>query len=333
MRRGLLVNRQSCYVVQTVGGDSSYKFPARQLELSWRCKKLLMVNKLELNEYKQGVADSYDRRSQTYDNSEWHLQICHRLLEYSPISAGQTVLDIGTGTGHLAIAAAQIVGERGQVIGVDLSGGMLEQAQSKVDALGLTNVEFQLADAEALDYPLDRFDHILCANTFPWVEEKEATLRLWYQFLKPDGRIGVHTPADTAYVGAVVLRRVLAKYGISLEASNRIGSVEQCQNLFTYAGFKAVEVKTEQHGSYTNLDKAKATWEEIVVRPSCMSLKISGNRVSQLSSAQLSQAKAEFDAELESLQTEQGIWDDLTTLYLLGRKAENKGNPQLDEFD
>ena len=284
-----------------------------------------MVNQLGLNEYKQGVADFYDRRSQTYDDSGWHVQICHRLLEYSQVRAGQAVLDIGTGTGHIAIAAAQIVGNRGQVIGIDISTGMVEQAHRKVDTLGLNNVEFQLADAEALDYPSHYFDHILCANTFPWMEDKESTLRLWYQFLKPGGRICVHTPADTAYVGAVVLRRVFAKYGILLEASNRIGSVEQCQNLFANAGFEAVEIKTEQHGSYTDLAKAKATWEGVVVRPSLTSPKVSDNGLSQLSSAQLAQAKAEFDAELESLQTEQGIWDDLTTLYILGRKPENRG--------
>jgi ubiquinone/menaquinone biosynthesis C-methylase UbiE len=284
-----------------------------------------MVNQLELNEYKQGVADSYDRRSQTYDNSDWHVQICHRLLEYSQVRTGQTVLDIGTGTGHLVIAAAQIVGDRGQVIGIDISARMLEQAQSKVDALGLKNVEFQLADAEVLDYPLNHFDQILCANTFPWMERKEATLKLWHQFLKPGGRIGVHTPADTAYIGAVVLQKVLAKYDISLEASNRIGSIEQCQNLFSNAGFEAVEVKTEQHGSYTSLDKAKATWEGVVVHPSSTSLKVFSSGLSQLTSAQLAQAKAEFDAELESRQTNQGIWDDLTTLYILGRKIENRG--------
>jgi ubiquinone/menaquinone biosynthesis C-methylase UbiE len=280
-----------------------------------------MVNQLELNDYKQAIAESYNRRSQTYDDSEWHVQICHRLIEYSQVSSGQTVLDIGTGTGHLAIAAAQIVGDRGLVIGIDISTGMLEQAQRKVDALKLSNVEFQLADAETLDYPSDRFDRILCANAFPWIEDKEATLRLWNRFLKPGGRIGIHTPADTAYIGAVVLQKVLAKYGISLEASNRIGAVEQCQNLFTNAGFEAVEIKTEQHGSYTNLDKAKATWEGMVVHPSSTSLKISGNGLSQLSSPELAQLKAEFDAELEALQTDRGIWDDLTTLYILGRKS------------
>ncbi len=44
-----------------------------------------MVNQLDLNDYKQGIVDLYNRRSQTYDDSEWHVQICYRLLEYSQV--------------------------------------------------------------------------------------------------------------------------------------------------------------------------------------------------------------------------------------------------------
>lgn len=283
-----------------------------------------MGYKLELDDYKQEVADFYDRRSLTYDDNESLIQICHRLLEYAQVEAGQTILDIGTGTGHLAIALAQIIGDKGRVVGIDISPRMLEQARIKVDELRFKNIELQLADAEALDYPINTFDRILCANTFPWLEDKEATLRLWHQFLKPGGQISIHTPADTAYIGAVVLRRVFAKHGILLEASNRLGSVEQCQNLFANAGFESIEIETEQRGSYTNLDKAKVTWEGSVVNPSATSLRVAGNNLSQLSSAQLSQIKAEFDAELAALQTEQGLWDDLTTLYIMARKPKNR---------
>ena len=278
-----------------------------------------MINQINLSDYKQAIADLYNRRSQTYDDSEWHLQICHRLIEYSLVSSGQHILDIGTGTGHLAIAAAQIVGAEGRVIGVDISALMLEQARSKVEALGLSNVEFKLADAEELNYPVNSFDRILCANTFPWIEDKEATLRLWYQFIKPGGLIGIHTPADTAYVGYVVLQKVLQRYGVTLEPSNRIGSIEVCQNLLANAGFEVLDIKTEQHGSYISLDKAKVTWEGIGSLPSPRQSK---NILSKFSSTQLVEAKAEFEAELEVLQTEQGIWDDLTTLYILGRKSE-----------
>ncbi|BAZ10783.1 putative methyltransferase [Calothrix sp. NIES-4071] len=277
------------------------------------------MKQLELNDYKQGVADLYDRRSQSYDSSDWHVQICHRLIEYSDISYGQNILDIGTGTGHLAFAAAQVAGTEGRVIGVDISARMLDTARGKIEALKLNNVEFLLADAEVLDFAENSFDRVLCANTFPWMEDKEATLRLWYKFLKPGGKIGIHTPADTAYIGHVVLRKVLQRYGITIEPSNRIGSIESCQNLFASAGFQAIEIKSEQHGNYISLNKAKATWQSIVTHPAPTAPK-SEKLLSQLSSIQLIQAKSEFEAELEALQTEQGIWDDIMTLYIIGQK-------------
>lgn len=222
-----------------------------------------MTNQLDLNEYKQGIADLYNRRSPTYDDSDWHRQICHWLLEYSQISSGQHILDIGTGTGHSAIAAARIVRSEGRVVGVDIAAKMLEQARSKVEALSLGNVEFQLADGELLDFPANSFDRILCVNAFPWIEDKIAALRLWHRFLKPGGVIGIHTPADTAYVGYVTLGKVFERYGVSLLPSNRIGTIADCRNLFANAGFEAIAIETEQHGSYISLDKAKATWEAI----------------------------------------------------------------------
>jgi predicted SAM-dependent methyltransferase len=152
------------------------------------------------------------------------------------------------------------------------------------------------------------------------MEDKEATLRLWYKFLKPGGQIGIHTPADTAYIGHVVLRKVLQRYGVTIEPSNRIGSIKSCQNLFANAGFEAIEIKSEQHGNYISLDKAKATWDSIVTHPAFTAPKQSEKLLLQLSFTQLIQAKSEFEAELEALQTEQGIWDDITTLYIIGQK-------------
>lgn len=213
-----------------------------------------MMKSLALDEFKQGIADFYDRRSLTYDSGKWRVQICERLLDYSQVRTGQSVLDVGTGTGWLAISSSLIVGDQGQVVGVDISPGMLEKAHRKIKDSGFDNITFQLADAETLDYPSHHFDAILCAHTFPWITNKASTLRLWYQLLKPGGRITVHTPADTAYVGAVILRKVLARYGLELDASNRLGSSEQCRQLFEQCGFAVVEIKTEQHGGYTAND-------------------------------------------------------------------------------
>lgn len=66
------------------------------------------------------------------------------------------------------------------------------------------------------------------------------------------------------------------------------------------------------------LEQAKATWEGIS-RPPLAKYR---NLSSKLSSERLVKAKAEFEAKLEALQTEQGVWDEVTTWYVLSRKPE-----------
>jgi ubiquinone/menaquinone biosynthesis C-methylase UbiE len=275
-----------------------------------------MSDQLILNEYKQQIADLYSRRSQTYDDSDWHLRIAHRLVEHARITRGQHVLDIATGTGMAAIEAAQLVGSEGKVVGVDISTGMLEQAKRKVEALGFRNIQFQLADAEVLDFPENSFDVILCSSAFIWMSDLNAALRLWHRLLKPGGLIGFHAFAETAFVEGVMMRKVAEKYGISYAMNKPTGTIEKCHNLLTDAGFEAIEIKSEQDGSYINLEQAKQMWAGSE-HPAPGQFP---NPLSQLSSEQLEQAKAEFEAELEALVTEQGIWNDITIFFTFGRK-------------
>lgn len=219
-----------------------------------------MDNQPKLDKYKQEIADLYSRRSQTYDNSDWHLQIARRLVEYGQVSSGQQVLDIATGTGHVAIAAAQIVGSEGRVIGIDISAGMLDVARNKALELNLNNTEFLLADAENLDFPGNSCDRIFCASAFIWMSDLHAALTHWHTFLKPGGIIGIHAFAGTAFVGGVVTQKVAEKYGISFNMSKPTGTVEKCRNLLQQAGFKEIEIQIEQDGSYISLEKAKALW-------------------------------------------------------------------------
>jgi ubiquinone/menaquinone biosynthesis C-methylase UbiE len=275
-----------------------------------------MNHPLELDDYKQQIADLYSRRSPTYDEGEWHPRIAHRLIEYAQISRGQHVLDIATGTGMVAIEAAQLVGSEGRVVGVDISTGMLDQARHKIEALGLNNIELQLADAEALDFPANCFDRILCSSAFIWMADISAALRLWHRFLKPGGLIGFHAFADTAFIEGIVMQKVVKKYGVSLTLSEPTGTAEKCHNLLASAGFEAIEIKPEQDGSYISLEQAKRMWTR-------SSQPVPGqfpHPLSQLSSEQLEQAKAGFDAELEALVTDQGIWNDILTFYVFGRK-------------
>ncbi len=277
-----------------------------------------MSGQIELDQYKQQIADRYTDRSSSYDNGSWHPRIAHRLIEYANLQAGQQVLDIATGTGMVAIEAAQIVGSTGQVIGIDIATGMIEQARHKAAALGLSNIEFQVADAEALDFADDRFDYIFCSSAFIWMSDLLGALRLWHRLLKPGGVLGFHAFADTAFVGGVVSQRVLEKYGVDLLLSKPTGTVERCHDLLQQAGFVEIDIKSEPEGSYISLERAKSMWAGNSAFPAPGQ---HPHPASKLTFEQLAQAKAEFDAELEAMQTEQGIWDDGTIFYVFAQKA------------
>jgi ubiquinone/menaquinone biosynthesis C-methylase UbiE len=277
-----------------------------------------MSETIELDQYKQQIADLYTDRSGSYDNGSWHPRIAHRLIEYANLQAGQQVLDIATGTGMVAIEAAQIVGSTGQVIGVDIATGMIEQARRKVAELGLNNIEFQVADAEALDFPDDRFDYIFCSSAFIWMSDLLGALRRWHQLLKPGGVLGFHAFADTAFVGGVVSQQVLEKYHVSLLLSKPTGTVEKCRDLLQQAGFAGIDIKSEPEGGYISLAKAQSMWAGNSSFPAPGQHPHPSLR---LTAEQLAQAKVEFDVALEAMQTKQGIWNDGTIFYVFGKKA------------
>lgn len=282
------------------------------------CRESAVSYPIELDEYKQQVADLYSRRSSNYDDGDWHPKIAHRLVEYAQLSQGQRVLDVATGTGMVAIEAAQIVGNEGHVIGIDISTGMIEQARRKIELLGLSNVEFQLLDAEALDFPSNTFDYIFCSSALIWMSDLLGALQLWHRFLKPDGVLGFHAFADTAFVGGTVAQKVLEKYGVSLLFSQPTGTVEKCHHLLQQSGFEEIDIKVEQNGGYISLEKAKGMWSGNGSSPTPGQYL---NPLLKLTSEQLTQARVEFDRELEAIQTEQGIWNDITIFYAFGRKA------------
>jgi ubiquinone/menaquinone biosynthesis C-methylase UbiE len=277
-----------------------------------------MIDRLKLDEYKQQIADLYSSRSAAYDNGAWHPRIAHRLVELADIQPGQKVLDLATGTGMVAIEAAEIVGDEGYVIGIDIATGMVDRARQKVAELGFNNIKFQVADAEALDFSEHSFDRIFCSSAFIWMSDLLGALKHWHRLLKPGGMLGFHAFADTAFVAGVVSQQVLEQYGVSLLLSKPTGTVEKCHNLLQQAGFESIDIKTEPDGNYISFEKAKTMWAG---NPSFPTPGQYPHPLLKLTSEQLAQAKVDFETELERLQTPQGIWDDGTIFYVFGQKV------------
>ena len=81
------------------------------------------------------------------------------------VHAGETVLDLGSGTGKICFIASQVVGAEGKVIGVDMTDDMLEVANRNApiiaDRIGYANVEFRKGRIQDLGLDLDRLDAAL----------------------------------------------------------------------------------------------------------------------------------------------------------------------------
>lgn len=276
------------------------------------------MSKIELDKFKQEIAKIYDLRRDSYDKGgedNWHFQLARRLVECANLRSGQKILDLATGTGMVAIEAAKQVGSSGQVIGVDISSGLLAVAQKKIDKAELNSIiQLQLADIEKLVYPASSYDCVFCCSALPLLTDVPADLRLWHGFLTPKGKLGLCVFAETAFTAGVVLQKVAKRYGVKIIMSDLTGTEEKCHSLLEAAGYKNIEITTEQYGSYIDLKStADKTWDVSLQHPHCYPLL-------ELNPEQLAQAKAEYIAELDSLVTEQGIWNDVTTFFAIAEK-------------
>ena len=275
------------------------------------------MNKIKLNKFKRKIAQVYDRRQDTYDKGKagnWHFNLACRLVESIDLRSGQKVLDLATGTGMVAIEAAKKVGSTGKVVGVDIASGLLKVARQKIADARLNNITLQLADIEVLDFAENSFDCVMCCSALPLLTDVPADLRLWHSFLAPEGKIGLCVFAETAFVHGVVLQKVARRYGVNLVMSDLTGTPDKCRSLLSTAGYRDIEINVEQYGSYISLDSsAEKSWDVSLQHPHCYPLL-------DLSSGDLEQAKAEYMAELEALVTSKGIWNDMTTYFVIANK-------------
>jgi SAM-dependent methyltransferase len=131
-------------------------------------------------------------------------------LALADVPAPRRVLDLGTGTGVVALALADRYPEA-EILGVDLSPGMIEEARLKVSAELAGRVDFEVGDAAALSSPDGAFELVVLSNMIPFFDELARVVApggtLVFSFSK-----GADTPI---YVPAERLREGLGRRGFT----------------------------------------------------------------------------------------------------------------------
>jgi len=118
--------------------------------------------------------------------------VARGLVDACAISAGQEVLDVGAGTGNLALLAAE---EGASVVASDLTPEMVEKGRARTDAEGV-DVEWVVADAEALPFEDERFDCVASVFGAIFAPRPEVMIRELFRVVRPGNTVGLTAWGD-----------------------------------------------------------------------------------------------------------------------------------------
>lgn len=129
------------------------------------------------------AADIYDRFATIPVIRTWR----KRTVETLELSPGETVVEMGCGTGANFPYLREHVGKTGQVIGVDVVSGMLRRARRRVEQAGWKNVEVVRGDAT--QPPITSADALVSTFVVGMLSSPGAVVRSWIGFVRPGGRV------------------------------------------------------------------------------------------------------------------------------------------------
>jgi demethylmenaquinone methyltransferase / 2-methoxy-6-polyprenyl-1,4-benzoquinol methylase len=157
-------------------------------------KKVVVPYKEDASAKKKQVARMFDNISGRYDflnhflsvgiDTIWRKKAIRKLADLNP----KRILDVATGTGDFAIEALSLKPE--QIIGVDISEGMLEVGRKKLKARNLDSlIELRLGDSENLPFADNFFDGLIVAFGVRNFENLELGLSEMLRVVRPGGRV------------------------------------------------------------------------------------------------------------------------------------------------
>lgn len=225
----------------------------------------------------------------------------------------EQVLDIATGTGLAASRMAAFL-PQGHVTGIDMSEGMLQQAEAMRKELGLNNIDYRQMDMTQLDLPEAHYDVINASFAIFFVKDMDFLVRHISTRIKPGGRLlSTHFAAGSMAPMQELLMRRLQDYGVEVPqaAWSQLDNEEENRRLFAQAGLTGIEHQRHQVGYHF---KQADEWWDVVWWAGFRGF------VNQLPEQSFTKFKQEHLAEVAALADADGIFFNVEVIHTLGTR-------------
>ncbi|WP_165422910.1 methyltransferase domain-containing protein [Ktedonosporobacter rubrisoli] len=278
-----------------------------------------MDNRQQGNQQKERIAGLYQRVAARYGQigPDLFSYVGEHLVERIGLSEGARVLDVAAGRGANLFAAARKVGPRGEVIGIDLAAGMVQETTAEIARRQLRNVRMFQMDAEALAFPDASFDALLCGFAIFLFPHLERTLVEFSRVLRPGGRLGISVARDLSPFARWYGEHITSyhqRYAIPLAAGGGKGrEYAELPHYLSEAGFADVQLLQEQADFvYAN---AQEWWDSRWTHGPRFALEHMEPKI-------LTRFKAEVLARLAQEEQQDGLHESMLVSYFLATNAK-----------
>jgi SAM-dependent methyltransferase len=209
--------------------------------------------------------------------------VSHWMIDACDLQPGQRVLELAAGLGDTGFLAAELVAPAGGVITSDQADAMLDGARRRAGELGLTNVEFQVLNAEWIDLPVASVDAVLCRWGYMLMADPAVALSETRRVLKPEGHVALavwdaieRNPWALHPTAELIERGLLERPAAGTPGPFALADKPRLRELLQAAGFQDVWVErlafSQRAASFddfweTTLDMARSFHDAVLARP------------------------------------------------------------------
>ena len=167
---------------------------------------------------------------------------CGNPQAIASLQPGETVLDLGSGGGFDCFLAARAVGDKGNVIGVDMTPEMISRSRQNAEKADFGRVDFRLGEMENLPVADGIVDVIISNCVINLSPEKERVFRESFRVLKPGGRLAISDVVATAELPDDIKKDMTFYSGCIAGASH----IQELESMLYKTGFEKVLIKPKE---------------------------------------------------------------------------------------